>query len=228
MLLRILADGSLSVSQKLLYVFIIAFCVLFSLSIHELSHGLAAYLMGDMTAKNSGRLSLNPFRHMDPIGAICLFLFGFGWARPVPVNPWSFKQKRAGMAITALAGPLSNFIVAFLAQIGVAVLGKMSFSSDASFSYNLASASYIVCIYLASVNIGLGLFNLIPIPPLDGSKVLNAFLPERIYFKIMEYERYGFIILIVVINMPFFGNILAAARAGILSFFGTLIASMGL
>ena len=228
MLFRILSDGSLSVTQKLLFVFIIAFCVLFSLSIHEMSHGLAAYLMGDKTAKSSGRLSLNPFHHLDPIGAICLFLFGFGWAKPVPVNPWNFKNKKAGMAISALAGPLSNFIVAFLAQLGASLLGKMTFKSDTSFAFNVASVSYMLCMYLGSINIGLGLFNLIPIPPLDGSKVLNSLLPDKIYFGIMEYERFGFIILILIINLPFFGNILNFLRDAVLNFYNVLITAMGL
>ena len=109
MLFSLLRNGSLSVAEKLLYILVIAFCVLLSLSVHELCHGLAAYLMGDKTAKNSGRLSLNPMHHLDPIGAVCLFLFGFGWARPVPVNPWNFKHKKGGMALTALGGPIANF-----------------------------------------------------------------------------------------------------------------------
>ena len=94
MLFRILNQTSLSFGQKLTYILILAFCVLFSLSVHEFSHGVAAYAVGDKTAKYSGRLSLNPLAHMDPFGAICLFLFGFGWAKPVPVNPWNFKNKK--------------------------------------------------------------------------------------------------------------------------------------
>lgn len=222
-MLDILFSSGMSFSDKLVYVLIIAFCVLLSLSIHELSHGAAAYFLGDKTAKYSGRLSLNPMHHLDPFGALCLFLFGFGWARPVPINPMYFKNKKGGMAITALAGPVSNFIVAFLAEIGVVLLGELTFKSDTSFLFNLASVSYTICYYLTILNIGLGLFNLIPVPPLDGSKILNAILPQRIYFKIMQYERYGFIILIILINLPIFNYFLNAGRAGILSFFDMII-----
>ena len=222
-MLDILFSSGMSFSDKLVYVLIIAFCVLLSLSIHELSHGAAAYFLGDKTAKYSGRLSLNPMHHLDPFGALCLFLFGFGWARPVPINPMYFKNKKGGMAITALAGPVSNFILAFLAEIGVVLLGELTFKSDTSFLFNLASVSYTICYYLTILNIGLGLFNLIPVPPLDGSKILNAILPQRIYFKIMQYERYGFIILIILINLPIFNYFLNAGRAGILSFFDMII-----
>ncbi len=222
-MLDILFSSGMSFSDKLVYILIIAFCVLLSLSVHELSHGFAAYLLGDKTAKYSGRLSLNPMHHLDPFGALCLFLFGFGWARPVPINPMYFKNKKGGMAITALAGPISNFVVAFLAEIGVVILGGLTFKSDTSFVFNLASVSYSICYYLTILNIGLGLFNLIPVPPLDGSKILNAILPQRIYFKIMQYERYGFIILIILINLPIFNYILSAGRAGILNFFDMII-----
>ena len=223
MLLRLLGNPDLSMGQKLLYIFITAFAVLLSLSVHELAHGLAAYFMGDKTAKNSGRLSLNPLHHLDPFGALCLFCFGFGWAKPVPVNPWNFSNKKGGMVLTSLAGPLSNFLLAFLAQFGVVLLGRMSFDSDTQFSYMLATVGYIICLYLVQMNLGLGLFNLIPIPPLDGSKVLNAILPQRLYFKIMEYERYGFILLIVLINLPFFSNLLFGAEAVIMEFYETVI-----
>ncbi len=223
MLFSLLRDGSLSGGEKLLYILVIAFCVLLSLSVHELSHGLAAYWMGDKTAKNSGRLSLNPLHHLDPFGALCLFLFGFGWAKPVPVNPWNFNNKKGGMVLTALGGPLSNFLLAFLAQIGVVVLGGMRFASSAAFSYQIASVCYMLCLYLAQINLGLGMFNLIPIPPLDGSKVLNAILPQRLYFKIMEYERYGFILLIILINLPFFNSLLIHCETAVLNFYGNII-----
>ena len=136
MLLSLLRDGSLSGGEKLLYILVIAFCVLLSLSVHELSHGLVAYWMGDKTAKYSGRLSLNPLHHLDPFGAICLFLFGFGWAKPVPVNPWNFNSKKGGMVLTSLGGPLSNFLMAFLAEIGVVALGSMTFASNAGFPFS--------------------------------------------------------------------------------------------
>ncbi len=212
MLLNILA-GSGSFSEKLLNILIIVFCVLLSLSVHEMSHGLAAYAVGDETAKRSGRLSINPFHHLDPFGALCLFLFGFGWAKPVPVNPWNFKHKKLGMVFTSFAGPLSNLVMAFLACLGVVLLP----------GEGILGLFSTICYYLVIYNIGLGLFNLIPIPPLDGSKIVGALLPQRLYFKFMEYERYGFIILIILINTPFFSRFMGIARSAVISFFGMII-----
>ena len=222
MLFRILNQSSLSMGQKLTYILILAFCVLFSLSVHEFSHGLAAYAVGDKTAKYSGRLSLNPLAHLDPFGAICLFLFGFGWAKPVPVNPWNFKNKKGGMILTALAGPFSNFLLAFIAMVIYTLLGGLRFSS-ASFGFTLASVFYELAYYMIMINLGLGLFNLIPVPPLDGSKVLTAILPERTYFKLMDYERYGFIILIILINTPIFNSLLNMCQSAVISFYSNII-----
>ena len=222
MLFRILNQSSLSMGQKLTYILILAFCVLFSLSVHEFSHGLAAYAVGDKTAKYSGRLSLNPLAHLDPFGAICLLLFGFGWAKPVPVNPWNFKNKKGGMILTALAGPFSNFLLAFIAMVIYTLLGGLRFSS-ASFGFTLASVFYELAYYMIMINLGLGLFNLIPIPPLDGSKVLTAILPERTYFKLMDYERYGFIILIILINTPIFNSLLNMCQSAVIDFYSNII-----
>lgn len=222
MLFRILNQSSLSMGQKLTYILILAFCVLFSLSVHEFSHGLAAYAVGDKTAKYSGRLSLNPLAHLDPFGAICLFLFGFGWAKPVPVNPWNFKNKKGGMILTALAGPFSNFLLAFIAMVIYTLLGGLRFSS-ASFGFTLASVFYELAYYMIMINLGLGLFNLIPIPPLDGSKVLTAILPETTYFKLMDYERYGFIILIILINTPIFNSLLNMCQSAVIDFYSNII-----
>ena len=218
MLYRILTSNSMSLTQSIKYILVILFSVLLSLSIHEAGHGLAAYLMGDKTAKSSGRLSLNPFAHLDIFGTLCLLLFGFGWARPVPVNPWNFKRKRLGMAITSLAGPLANFILAFIATFLYCFIGKISLSSG-TISYRIAYAIFITCECLITTNIGLGLFNLIPIPPLDGSKILGSFLPESAYFKLLKYERYGFIVLIILINIPIFSRFLSFISTSILSGF---------
>ncbi len=213
MLLNVLS-GTGSFADKLLYILIMMFCVFLSLSVHEMSHGFAAYLIGDKTAKYSGRLSINPLSHLDPFGALCLLLFGFGWAKPVPVNPWNFKNKKLGMAFTALAGPLSNFILAFIACLLTVFLPA---------SNGILGLISVICYYLVIYNIGLGLFNLIPIPPLDGSKILGAILPQKTYFTLMQYEQYGFIVLIILINLPFFNVLLGSARSAILSFFGTII-----
>ncbi len=214
MLFRILGNTSMTFAQKLLYALVLVFCVLLSLSVHELCHGLAALAMGDKTAKFSGRLSLNPMQHLDPIGAICLFLFGFGWARPVPVNPRNFRKPKLGMVLTALAGPVSNLILAFLAMIGCVVFQAGN---------GVSEICRIICYYLLTLNVGLAIFNLIPIPPLDGSKVLMAILPTNLYFKYMQFERYGFILLIVLINLPFFNQILNGAVSGIIGLYSNII-----
>ncbi len=222
MLLSILSNSQMTAMQKLLMILISIFCVLLSLSIHEMGHGLAAYLMGDRTAQSRGRLSINPIHHIDPIGGLCLLLFGFGWAKPVPINPYNFNNKKGGMVLTSLAGPFTNFVLAFVAEIGVVALGSMTFSSE-NIAYDIASVSYTICSYLAIMNLGLGIFNLIPIPPLDGSKVLNAVLPTDIYFKYMQYERFGFIILILLMNFGVFNRFLNFCVSGVLNFYTSII-----
>lgn len=221
MLSSILRSGG-TWTEKLLYVLISLFCVLLSLTLHEFGHGLAAYAMGDKTAKSSGRLSLNPIDHIDPIGAICLFLFGFGWAKPVPVNPYNFRRPKGGMVLTSLAGPLMNFIIAFIAMLIMTLIGDIRFSSQ-GIGFDLATVCYTICYYLMIMNLGLGIFNLIPIPPLDGSKVVGAVLRTDWYFEYMKYEQFGFIILIILINLPFFDTILNACMNGIITFYGNII-----
>lgn len=221
MLTSILTGGG-TWTEKLLYILISVFCVLFSLTIHEFGHGLAAYLMGDKTAKSSGRLSLNPIQHLDPIGALCLFIFGFGWAKPVPVNPYNFKNQKGGMVLTSLAGPFMNFVIAFIADLIMTILGGLSFSQR-GIGFDAATLVYTMCYYLMVMNLGLGIFNLIPIPPLDGSKVLGAVLPTETYFKYMRYEQYGFIILILLINLPFFDSFLNLCMNGLTTLFDSII-----
>jgi len=167
--------------------------VILALTVHEFSHGFAAYLLGDKTAKAEGRLSLNPAKHVDIFGAIMLLLVGFGWAKPVSVNPWRFKKPKAGMAISAFAGPFSNFLAAFIFYI-IALIVQINF-------YGVGIAKNIIefLVVCISINIGLGIFNLIPIPPLDGSRIFLVFLPEKQYFRIMQYERYAMIALMVLL-----------------------------
>lgn len=222
MVLSILRNSGMSGTEKLLMILITVFCVLLSLTVHEVGHGLAAYAMGDRTAEYSGRLSLNPLRHIDPIGGLCLLIFGFGWAKPVPVNPYNFKKPKSGMVLTALAGPFTNFVMAFLAQIGVVILGRMTFRST-GIGFSFASLVYTFFNYMVYLNLGLGIFNLIPIPPLDGSKVLSAVLRTDLYFKYMQYERYGFIILILLMNLGVFNRFLTFCETGILSFYNMII-----
>lgn len=203
---------------------ITAFCVFLSLSIHEFAHGYAAYKLGDGTAKYMGRLNLSPASHLDPIGAICLFLFGFGWAKPVPVNPGNFApgKRKSGMVITSVAGPVSNLLVAFFALLIVRITDAF-FPSQSDLGYMLYTIISILLYTLVSMNISLAIFNFLPVPPLDGSKILNAILPARLYWKIMQYEQYGFIVLIILINLPIFGYILNFLGNGILRFYDLII-----
>ena len=167
-----------------------AACVLITLSIHEYAHGYAAYKLGDNTASSLGRLSLNPLRHLDPFGALCMLFFHFGWAKPVPIDPRNFKKPKKDFAITALAGPLANVILAFISAFFLLLLSGLFKYSDNAFLNSLMSNTLLFIYLFHSVNIGLGIFNLLPIPPFDGSRILNVLLPEKMYFRLMKYERY--------------------------------------
>ena len=168
-----------------------ALVVLLALTIHEFSHGYAAYKLGDPTAKSFGRLTLNPIKHLDPIGAVCMLLFRVGWAKPVPINPGYFKKPKRDFAITALAGPVSNLILsffsAFLYLFAYALLKDLEFSSE--FTLSLAQNALLFIWLLHIINLSLAIFNMLPIPPFDGSRILYAILPHRIYFKVMKNER---------------------------------------
>ena len=180
--------------------------VLLCLVIHEVSHGLAAYHLGDPTAKQSHRLSLNPLRHLDPFGLIMMIAVGFGWAKPVPVDPRYFKKPKQGMAITALAGPVSNLLLAAL-FLGA---GKLIYLY-APYSDGM-NTLFQWCLYTAApMSVGMGVFNLIPFPPLDGSKVLAVFLPDSAYGTLMRYERFGIPILLVLSWLGLGGNLLGNA-----------------
>ena len=170
--------------------------------LHEMAHGFVAYLLGDRTAKNAGRLTLNPIKHIDVLGLIAMIIFGFGWAKPVPVNPYYFKKRKSGMALTAFAGPACNIILALIGLLIYKALLYMPMPLGAMAEFVYAFSVFIVT--FITLNVGLAIFNLIPIPPLDGSKILNTILPERIYFKIMQYERYGFLVLYILLNIPIF------------------------
>ena len=168
-----------------------ALATLVILTIHEYAHAYTAYRLGDGTAKSLGRLSLNPLKHLDPIGAVCMVLFHFGWAKPVPINARNFKKPKQGFAITALAGPTINlicaFISAFIYLLLFALLRDVKFESSFLFSVVDNTLYFIYLFHI--INVGIGIFNLIPIPPLDGSRLLTVILPARTYFKIMKYER---------------------------------------
>ena len=183
---------------------------LLAIIFHEISHGYVAYLLGDRTAKNSGRLTLNPIQHMEPLGLLCMILFGFGWAKPVPVNPYFFKNRKLGMALVSIAGPVSNLLMAVLSMSVILAISVLEIENQALIgALNVVMQFFLV---FAILNIGLAVFNLIPIPPLDGSKILFSLLPRRAYGFILKYERYGMLLLLVLVNVPFFTDFLTYIR----------------
>ncbi len=197
-------------SYNLNVILLSALAALIALTVHEFSHGYAAYRLGDPTARNFGRLTLNPLKHLDPFGALCMIFFHFGWAKPIPINPRYFKNPKKGFAITALAGPLSNLILSLLSALAYLLLlnafDGVGFESE--FTYKLA-VNFLLFVYcLHTVNLGLAIFNLVPIPPLDGSRILNVILPPKTYFGIMRYERQ---IYFGLIGWLFLGDIVKSA-----------------
>ncbi len=173
-----------------------ALAALIALTVHEVAHGYVAYKLGDNTAKNLGRLTLNPLKHLDPIGTICMVFFKIGWAKPVPVNARNFKKPKRDFALVALAGPATNLIIAFFSAGLYALLVALSRErlyaaalGEIDFLTNLIINTLTFLFYFFLVNVGLGIFNLVPIPPFDGSRILHVILPEKIYFGIMKYER---------------------------------------
>lgn len=203
----------------LLGLLISAAAALFCITIHELSHGLAAYRLGDPTAKNAGRLSLNPIKHIDPMGLAMMLVAKVGWAKPVPVDMRYFKKPRQGMALTALAGPASNFVLSFLA---VAVC-SLIFRLPGAVVDRLPV--YVLLDFLSNVailSVGLGIFNLIPISPLDGSKILFSFLPDRVYLTILRYERYVMLLVLVLTFLGVFSGPLSWLMTRVLEAFCSL------
>jgi Zn-dependent protease len=202
--------------EKLVVLLSLVPVLLVSLMLHELAHGFLAYKLGDPTAKRMGRLSLNPIKHLDPVGTAMFFityLLGFmvfGWAKPVPVSPYYFKNRQRGMAIVGMAGPVTNFIVAV-----AAVLTLNAVQVDAN------GIVFEVLFMVFQVNVVLGIFNLIPVPPLDGSRVVGAFLPRTAYEKWVALDQYGMFLAIIVLIIVVRLGVLAWAVQGLADVFLT-------
>lgn len=209
-LLNRLLSGNIDFASIIIYILSSLAVIFLTLPVHEFAHGFAATKLGDPTPRYQGRMTLNPFAHIDWIGAACILLFGFGWAKPVQVNSNNFRNPKRDMAITAFAGPLSNLIVAFAALLINNILSLIALKTLISVFYYIGFFFY----YIALINVSLAVFNLIPIPPLDGSRLLSALLPYKYYYALMRYERYIFFGLIAllwigVLDIPL--NILSGA-----------------
>ena len=190
-----LLSGSMDFGSVIVYILSTLAVIFLTLPVHEFAHGFVATKLGDPTPRYQGRLTLNPFAHIDYIGSLCILLFGFGWAKPVEVNARNFENPKMGMAITALAGPVSNLVVAFITLFAANGLWVIAGSTIIFY------ITYFF-IYIAQINVYLAVFNLIPIPPLDGSRILSVVLPNRYYYMLMRYERYIYFGLLALL---FFG-----------------------
>ena len=214
--------------------------ILLALSVHEASHGLMANKLGDPTAKSFGRLTLNPMKHIDPFGFLCMLFFHFGWAKPVPVNSRYFKKPRRDMALTAAAGPVSNVLLSLvfagLLRLDLLLVTKFfgtdlvnvwtilsGTGAEISFGFKMMSVLTYMLYMGVMLNISLAVFNLIPIPPFDGSRIAYTFLPVNLYFKIMRYERYIMVaILLLLWFTPFLDGLISSATGGLASLIMTV------
>lgn len=174
-----------------------AIVLIIAIPVHESAHALVSYWLGDPTAKQAGRITMNPFKHFDLMGSLCLLFAGIGWAKPVPIDPRYYRNPKRDMALSALAGPVSNILMASVAII-ILKLFVFVFQVEGAVWIFVAEVLY----YMVIVNITLGIFNLLPVPPFDGSRIFLTFLPAKAYFGVMKYERY---IMIAVFAAVFFG-----------------------
>ena len=187
---------------------------LLCITFHEVSHGYVAYRLGDTTAKDAGRLTLNPLKHIDPMGLLMMVVFKFGWAKPVPVDMRNFKHPKRDMAITALAGPVSNLLICCVVLFIYGIIFLPCKLSGSEFWGDVLDMVYIT----SYLSIALAIFNIIPVPPLDGSKVLFSLMSDEAYFKLMRYERYGMLILLVLVATNILGQPLQTVTEAVFKF----------
>lgn len=218
MLLDVLFSSNVSLSSVIISIVSSLAVIFLTMPIHEYAHALAATKLGDPTPRYTGRLHLSPFAHIDYFGALCILLVGFGWAKPVQVNPNYFQNPKRDMAITAFAGPLSNLCVAFVGLFIYNLFYFFTLKTQIIFLYYIA----LFFFYISQINIGLAVFNLIPVPPLDGSRLLAAFLPDRLYYRIMQYERYLYFAVIILVFTGVLDRPLSFVISGILSAFNNI------
>lgn len=212
-MLSSLLSGSLDFTNAVIYILSTVLVVFLTLPVHEFAHGFVAVKLGDNTPKWQNRLTLNPFAHIDYLGSLCILLFGFGWAKPVGVNARNFDNPKMGMAIVAFAGPLSNIVMSILALLLGNVFLLLSVTVAEAFGY-----IYFILFYLAQINVSLAVFNLLPIPPLDGSRLLFAFLPDKYYFKVMQYERFIFFGLMILLYVGVLDGPISILSNGLMNF----------
>ena len=214
MLFSILAGGNMR--EIIISILLTIPVVLISLSVHESAHGYIAMKLGDPTAYNLGRITINPMKHLDPLGSLCMLAFGYGWAKPVPINARNFKNPKVGMALTAIAGPVSNIILGVIGAVaapitfivGEIVAGYITASGlvSSTITLNVLNTIITFCELFSLMNFMLAAFNLIPVPPFDGSRFISLFLPTKVYFAIMKYEKFvmiGVLVGIIVLSRVF-------------------------